>query len=138
VLITSLTASRRQRIKRLSARILDCARPDLLDVCDQVLRQRHVADVLGHLAAFGIGPGKELQRLADRDGVLWRFGHEDEGGADDGPRSEPVLIGWDDVETVVLVHFEFAAAASNAVGLGLTVLPSLLIMLTVASLPSSA
>ncbi len=61
--------SGRRGVERLSACILDCARPDLLDVCDNVLRQRHVAQFLGHFVAFGVGPRKELRCLADSDRV---------------------------------------------------------------------
>ena len=80
-----MSALRRRGIKKLSVRISDFARPNLLNFCDQILGQRYIADFLGYLAAFGVGPGEELQCLEDSDWVLRLLVKEDESGTGDGP-----------------------------------------------------
>src|SRR5262249_816719 len=66
-----------RREDRLALLVLDLG-PALLDRRDDVGGQRHEVELLGHLAAFGVGPGKELERLGRVGRPLGFLVHQDE------------------------------------------------------------
>src|SRR5262249_61458708 len=69
---------------RLALFVLDVL-PTLLDQANNPARHRYIIELLGHLAALGIGPGEELERLGGVGRLCRLLVDEDEGGACDRP-----------------------------------------------------
>src|SRR6187549_640865 len=53
--LPSVRVSVGRREQGLAARVLDLRRPHLLDVFHDLVRHRHVVELLGHLVALGVG-----------------------------------------------------------------------------------
>src|SRR5262245_25203203 len=84
--------------QRLAARVLDLARPGLLDRADDLVRHRDIVEILGHLVALGVGPVEELEGLGGSGRILRLLVNQDKGRAGDRPSAGPRLVGEDHAE----------------------------------------
>src|SRR5262249_24879830 len=65
------------REEGLATRVLDLARPGLLDILHDVGRHRNVIEFFSHLVAVLVGPCEELKRLAGSGHIAWLLVEED-------------------------------------------------------------
>ena len=96
---------------------------------DDVRGHRHVIELIGHLGALGVGPGKELERFGCGGRILRLLVDQDPGRRRHRPGCRARLVAENHAVAGTEFQSALAAAAWNAAIVGATVLPSLLIIL---------